>query len=242
MASSRYVFVAKPGASVHASRGGTLMDEQTGRRTSVSPPVPSGYECQGEGVAIGGPWLAFECWVSSPTGVPVAFRLELYRIATGQWRSVQDPFTQAPVQGIGADWIEYWVPVANATYPKFVFQNIYTGQTQSLAAWQPGGRIVPNLNLSSLAQPLCAPLRVPNAWEGTEEDWPGTISFFGRAAVVGGTSQDERAFGYLERCGTHMHRGSAPSDRRRTGFPEPMPTPWCGKRPRLSCRAPTCRA
>ena len=134
------------------------------------------------------------------------YRIELYRIATRQWRAVQDAVSRAPVQGVGADWIEYWVPNPNATYQQFVFQNIDTGQTRTLAGWQPSGQVIPDLNSPSLGQRACAPVRVPDVWYADGEDWPGTVSFFGRYAVVGGTTRAEKAFGYLERCGTRMHR------------------------------------
>jgi hypothetical protein len=149
--------------------------------------------------------VAFLCW-APPTGQPTVYEVELYRIASRQWRVVHGSFSQGPLQAVGADWIEYWVPNPNAARQQFVFQNIYTGESRTLAAWHPGGRIVPDLNSASLGQRLCAPVRVPNAWSGNGEDWPGTVSSFGPYAIVGGFDAARRAFGYLEQCGTRVHR------------------------------------
>jgi hypothetical protein len=207
---TRYVFVDKPPAlDGSVPPGGTLIDEQTGKTTTVVPPVPSGYSCAGGGVTIGGPWLAFVCWVPSQTSQPVDYEIELYRLATGGWRLVQR-LVSGPVQRVGADWIEYWVPNPTAIAQQLVFQNIYTGQTRTLPGWRPGGRTVPNLSSPSLAQRLCAPLHVPDAWESTSEEWPATVSLFGNYAIVGGTSENNRAFGYLERCGTRARRPIGP--------------------------------
>jgi hypothetical protein len=116
-----------------------------------------------------------------------------------------------PVQAVGADWIEIWNAYINAPQPQFVFQNIYDGQTETLPAWKPGGRVVPDLNSPSLARKLCAPLQVPSEWFANGEDWPGTVDFVGRYALVGGVTKGLNAFGYLERCGTRSHRWIGPT-------------------------------
>jgi hypothetical protein len=239
LAGSRYVFIDKPFAADGSPMpGGTLIDEQTGEERSIVPPVPAGYECDPGAEAIGGPWLAFLCWVPSQTTQPVVFQIELYRIATRRWSALQ-AVSRAPVLGIGADWIEYWVPHPNATYPQFVFQDIDTGHTRTLAEWRPGGGIVPNLNFPSLSQRLCAPVRVPTAWQGTREDWPGTVSVFGRYAIAGGVTRKEQASAIWSAAGRACTGGSGPSDRWAT-LPAPTRMPWCGRhrRSRLTSRGP----
>jgi hypothetical protein len=205
LVSPRYVFVANPvGEDGSFTPGGALIDEQTGNKRSIVPLAESGLSC-GQASAIGGSWLAFVCKLASRANQPAKNQIELYRIPTRQWRSVPDALG-GPVLGVGADWIEIWVPEPNVPHPQFAFQNIFSGKTQTLAGWQPGGQVIPDLNSPSLGQRLCAPVRVPDVWYTNGEDWPGTVSFFGRYAVVGGTTRAEKAFGYLERCGTRMHR------------------------------------
>lgn len=162
-----------------------------------------------------------------------------------QWRVVPAPVPNAHIQAVGADWIEYWVPNLPGRYPQFVFQNIYTGQTRTLAGWHAGGRIVPNLNSRALGQRLCAPLRVPDAWEDTgvtDQDFPGTLSSFGRYAVVGGDNRQLSGSAYLERCGTARIGGSARSGRSANQAPRARTrTRSCGRR-RRTRRVSTCRA
>ena len=212
LTSPRYVFMANPGYPSGLSKpGGTLIDEQTGSKKSIVPPSPAGYDCPSAS-AIGGPWLAFGCVAQDPTSGANAYEFALYRIATGRWRVVPDVIS-GNVLGVGADWIEIWAADAGEPQPRLVFQNLITGKTQTLAAWQPGGDTVPDLNSPALGRRLCAPVRVPNAWQAigeNTEDWPGTLSFFGAYAVAWGYTRALKPFGYLERCGTHLHRWIGP--------------------------------
>lgn len=200
---SRYVFVDNaPDRSGQARPGGTLIDEQTGKRTRVVPPAQHGYSCD-EASALGAPWLAFQCVLPAPSYQDEKFQVELYRISTGQWRVVPQA---VGVRGVGADWIEYWPTQGSLPQPPFVFQNIYSGQSRTLPGWKPGGRVIPDLNSPALGRSLCAPVRVPDAWEPNGEDWPGTVSLFGRYALIAGDNRALRPFAYLERCGTRLHR------------------------------------
>jgi hypothetical protein len=214
LVSSRYVFVDRPYAyDGSIAPGGRLIDDLTRRRVLIVPPVPAGFSCSPGAAALGGPWVAFLCFEPSATSSYPTDRIELYRIATRQWRVLPAPIPNAHIQAVGADWIEYWAPDLPGKYPQFVFQNIYTGQTRTLAGWHAGGRIVPDLNSRALGKRLCAPLRVPDAWEDTgvtEQAFPGTVSFFGRYAVVGGFNRDVPGVAYLERCGTSTHSRIGP--------------------------------
>lgn len=193
--SLRYVFLSNPSWAT-SSDAGTLIDEQTGKRTKIYPPQPG---CGGG--AIGGPWQVFGCYRGPPN-------IELYRIAIGTWQPVQTKI-RGSVFGVGADWIQL---LASRSPHNFVFHNIYTGQERTLNAFRPGGRIVPDLNSPKLARRLCAPLHVPDAWNNTgETEWPGMVRFFGRFAVVQGTTRPGPRggfvpFAYLERCGRRLHR------------------------------------
>lgn len=202
---SGYVFLGS--ASDNQRPGGTVIDEKTGKRTSVVPPTRSGYLCDVPS-AFGGPWLAFECVLPASTSQAQKYQLELYRIPTRDWLVVPQA-VDGPVEGVGADWIEYWAAQAGAPQPQFVFQNIESGQTRTLPGWRPGGQVIPDLNSPALGRRLCAPLRIPDAWSA-DEDWPGTVSIFGSDAVLAGADRTLRPFGYLQKCGTRMRRWIGP--------------------------------
>ncbi len=127
MTDGRYVFIARTAPSV----SGTLIDQQTGRRTVVSRPGCAP-------VALGGPWLLFTCGNGQPPTV------ELYGLATGQWQPVTlAPFLQKycgssggeidcyPI-AVGAAWIEFSYVACGSDPQKCsyrdVFQNLQTGQ------------------------------------------------------------------------------------------------------------------
>jgi hypothetical protein len=173
---------------------GTLLDEQTGKRT-----VLRRANCRA--IAIGGPWILFDCYPHTP-------RIQLYRIATGHWQPVDVSIQSSPVF-VGADWIQLHVTSGPSAY---AFYNIGTGRERTLDAWHRGGRTIPDLNSPALARILCEPLRVPDAWNDTgEAEWPGTVTFDGSFAVAQGTTRPDATgrfseFAYLERCGTHLHR------------------------------------
>ncbi len=193
LTNGRYVFLE---ASSLGGSGGTVIDEQTGRRTMVNRPgcavvntlinqLSTGFENRtAVGLLPGDPWLLFEC-DSQP---PQVQSVELYSFVTGQWRSVTplpasylmpppcygqcpagDNGAPTPI-AVGAHWIAYGVGCHQEHCTEtLAFQNIDTGQVPSvpaLADWRAGGRTIPDLNSPQLAVKLCSPLRVPRGNPG----------------------------------------------------------------------------
>jgi hypothetical protein len=185
-----FVLLETPGVDGQAS--GTLIDERTGTRTSVSYPgcfLPEFNTWD----LLGGPWLMLLCdragqWDGG---------FELYDLYTGEWRAVvpnppEDECTQPDycgvgVESLGAHWIEWQQVPCRYCRANYLFQNIDTGQLRSLPGWRSGGRIIPDLDSQSLAQTLCPPLTAPPPG--------GTPSFYGPFAIVGDV---------LERCGSRL--------------------------------------
>jgi hypothetical protein len=182
---------------------GTLIDEQTGTRTSVSYPgchLPEFSTWD----PLGGPWLMLLCdrtgqWDGG---------FELYNLYTGEWRAVvPDPkissfdcgmpdYCGVTVAGFGAHWIEWQTVPCRYCTATYQFQNIDTGQVRSLPGWRVGGRIIPNLDSQSLAQRLCRPLTVPPGPPNLAgPPGPGALSFYGSFALAGDV---------LERCGSRL--------------------------------------
>ena len=105
------------------------------------------------------------------------------------------------VVGFGAHWIEWAQVPCRYCSAAYLFQNIDTGQVRSLPGWRPGGRIIPDLDSQSLAQPLCPPLTVP---AGVPPPLggppPGALSLYGSFAIASpGAGGD-----VLERCGSRL--------------------------------------
>jgi hypothetical protein len=173
---------------------GMVIDEQTGTRADVSYPGCHLDEFPTWDL-VGGPWLMLFCdragqWDGG---------FELYNLYTGEWRAVvPDPtitsfdcgmpsYCGVTVAGFGADWIEWQTVPCRYCTATYQFQNIDTGQVQSLPGWRSGGRIIPDLDSQSLARTLCPPLTAPP---------PGVaLSFYGSFAIVGDV---------LERCGSRL--------------------------------------
>jgi hypothetical protein len=181
---------------------GTLIDERTGTRTSVSYPgcfLPEFNTWD----LFGGPWLMLSC----DRAGQYDGGFELYNLYTGEWRAVvpnppEDVCTMpdycgVTVAGFGAHWIEWQQVPCRYCGANYLFQNIDTGQVRSLPGWRSGGRIIPNLDSQSLAQQVCRPLTVPRGEPpilgGRPE--PGALSFYGSFAIVGDV---------LERCGSRL--------------------------------------
>lgn len=171
---------------------GTLIDERTGARTDVAYPGCHLDEFN-TWALLGGPWLMLLCdrtgqWDGG---------FELYNLYTGEWRAVvpdpnitsfdcgMPPYCGVTVAGFGAHWIEWQTVPCRYCTATYQFQNIDTGQVQSLPGWRSGGRIVPDLDSQSLARTLCPPLTAPPPG--------GALSFYGSFAIVGDV---------LERCGS----------------------------------------
>jgi hypothetical protein len=203
-----FVLLMNVAANFEAS--GTLIDEQTGTETSVSYPgcyLPEFNIWD----PVGGPWLMLFCGQANQ-----AFSgFELYDLYTGEWQAVVPdpgiisygnncsggaPYCGSGVMGFGADWIEWEEHCRYCDYT-YLFQNIDTGQVQSLPGWQVGGRITPDLDSASLAHPLCLPLTVPAGLPPIPGAKPevGSVSFYGSFAIASSGTGD-----VLERCGSRL--------------------------------------
>jgi hypothetical protein len=183
--------------------GGILLNEQTGKRTSVPR-----ADCFAIAVSAGH-WVLFDCYGSS------AGNYQLYSIPHRTWRPVVAPARANP-DAIGVYWIEYFA-VDSGTY---VFENIKTGTLRTLSPWRPGGTTIPDLNSPSLAGRLCAPLRVPADWTPyaqwsaypyNEKLHAGRVTVDGRFAVVDGTSRptstgEVTGYTYVEQCGSRVRK------------------------------------
>jgi hypothetical protein len=185
--------------------GGTLVDEQTGKRISIRRPS-----------CIGG-WLARNSWLLLYCESAARQWYDLYSIAHHRMARTGTPIPDGmnPV-AIGKDWIQYFA-VDTGTY---VFQNIRTQKLRRLRAWRPGGGVIPDLNMPSLAQKLCAPLRVPSDWTPyarwgayphNEKLHAGTVTFLNGVAIAQGTTHPDSegnviGEAYEERCGSHVKK------------------------------------
>jgi hypothetical protein len=208
-----YVVLMTPGLDAVEALG-TVINEQTGTRTAVSYPGCHLDEFPTSDL-VGGPWLMFFCdrvgqWAGG---------FELYNLYTGGWRAVvpdppADVCTQASycgvgVMGFGAHWIEWQQVPCRYCSVTYLFQNINTGQVRSLPGWRPGGRIIPNLDSQSLAQPLCPPLTVP---AGVPPPLggrpPGALSLYGSFAIASSGAGGD----VLERCASRLKRAIGSHD------------------------------
>jgi hypothetical protein len=201
-----YVLVLTPVGNGQAS--GTVIDEQTGAQTSVSYPGCSWSEFIA--VQFGGPWLVLIPCQSGSGG------FELYNLYSGERTTVvpgprvvsledecnMPEYCGGGVQNLGAHWIEWEITPCRYCTAKYLFQNIDTGQVRSLRGWRPGGRIIPDLDSQSLAQPVCPPLTVPRGIPPIQgRPAPGALSFYGPFAIA---SVRPGYGGVLERCGSRL--------------------------------------
>lgn len=192
----RYVFL--PSDSPQAF--GTLIDESTGTRKSVSPPPGFPTACSPT-TLIGGPWLADDCGPAY-AGTQPTRTVELYSLADSGWRTIPiasriaDLGAAARLTGAGAQWLKFTVSYYHGA-PTGLFQNIVTGAVQA----DPTRRhVVPALNSQTLARRICAPVSVP--YERPDPAYGGggfgTITFAGRDALAVNLGDEL----YLERCGS----------------------------------------
>ena len=204
----RYVFhddrYFGPGLQTGGSFG-PLVDEQTGRRTMLSPPDG----CGANGVT-GGPWLMFLC-VSSQQQMSW---LDLYAAATGTWRAAQVPAHpcygdnpsycfETPVN-VGRQWIEFLESDCYHCGSSRRFENIWTG---AIRGDPTTATTIPDLDRPALSRKLCSPLRVP-AEPGSDLPAYESFSIFGPYGVgylpPAYTAQRGPWDGdYLQRCGSH---------------------------------------
>jgi hypothetical protein len=204
LSDGRYVFVQR----AQTSGGGTLIDDQTGRRRIVTAP----FGCFP--TAIGGAWLMFQCGIGYPPA------MMLYHLASpGRWQApapspelagyctVYSPYTfgyTCAAIAVGTLWLEYDVASCqNGEHclNTYVLANIATGTVLNDPATA-GGTLIADLNAPSGRQTLCAPLRVPGNLTEIHLE-PGSLTFYGTFAVaVAGNAGDSSVF--LERCGSRL--------------------------------------
>ncbi len=175
----RYTLVA----ATRPKAAGTLIDEDTGRRTVVLLPRGCGRPIDSTPM-LGDSWLLADC---------ARGRLGLYSLAGHRWRSVAIALSCRHFRGscqpyaVGTDWIEYDEFNVHSG-DRFAFQSIATGALRRIPT---DAKTLPDLDSPALARRICNPLRVPSE---------GTVVFDGRFAIV---TAPEGTF--LERCGTRLH-------------------------------------
>ncbi|HWK16627.1 MAG TPA: hypothetical protein VNR66_04170 [Solirubrobacteraceae bacterium] len=187
----------------HGVATGTLTDDRTGRRRSITSPAGCGA------TLMGGPWLLFTCQGS----------VMLHSLAGGAWRPVASlhvpvMYGVVPVAvAVGTSWIEFDA-TACETAPHcaaaaYVFESIRSGRVRSDPT---NATTFADLDSPALARRVCSPLRVPKANVGVEGDayqWaarPGTIRFYGSSVMANGRFRDGTTGLFLERCGSRLHR------------------------------------
>ncbi len=208
---SRYALLGPtPGT---ANQAVMLIDDQTGRRTTISragcsPIQPSADE------PLDLPLVPFNC---STTATPAP---ALYSPSTRRWRTVSpspaitDPCgdysylcdIQDFLAAAGSRWLEYIqsdCPMDEHCSFSNVFQNIDTGEVRKDPS---GGRTTIDLNAANLPRTLCRPLTEPTAAQLFAGPGPGSMIFSGSFALAIGTDENAVPEVHLERCGTHLHR------------------------------------
>jgi hypothetical protein len=205
LSDGRYVFVQR----AQTSGGGTLIDDQTGRRRTVTAP----FGCFP--TAIGGAWLMFQCGIGHPPA------MMLYHLASpGRWQApaaspelaryctVYSPYTfgyMCAAIAVGTYWLEYdLASCQNGEHcvNTYVLVNIATGTVLNDPA-SAGGTLIADLNAPAGRQTLCTPLRVPGNLTEIQLE-PGSLTFYGSFAVaVAGNVGDGSV--YLERCSSRLH-------------------------------------
>ena len=169
----------------------TLIDEQTGKRRTLSiPPCSGGWYAQ---PTFGGGWLMAGC--------------SLYNLDSGQWTpfQVSPQCTGCTPGAIG----RYWVKIGRSDYkqaPVVYLQNIATGQLVNDPA-TPGGTVYDDLNAASGSTPLCSPLRYPTSDFGEGPELGG-LSFYGsgprRFALTYSYGPNNGGLTRLRRCGSNL--------------------------------------
>jgi hypothetical protein len=184
VATDRYVAISRS-----ASRP-ILIDEQTGKRRVLSPPVCG---ATAYGPTFGGPWLALGC--------------NLYNLNTGQWvpfRISSQCVGACRVVGIGRYWVKIVTDEGQSAYgpSDYYLQSIRTGQFERDPA-TPGGAVFDDLSAPSGSRSLCSPLRYPTTFQrGAGAPYLGSISFYGQFALTFGQPLEAPAPGVyrLRRC------------------------------------------
>jgi hypothetical protein len=204
-ASDRYV------AIVHGVYGGAahlmLIDDQTGRRKNLSPPVCPNINSP----TFGGPWLLVTC---SPGFNSTPPTYELYNLHTGRWT----PFrVSSQCQGscqavaVGRYWVKILTDEGIPTYgpSDYYLQNISTGLFERDPA-APGGTIFDDLDAPSGSVPLCRPLRYPSVGDphGGPIRYLGALRFYGQFALTAPYYTDYQGTSAyrLRRCGSKLNQ------------------------------------
>ncbi len=195
-----------------SSTPATLIDDQTGRRTTIGragchPLGTAGLE------PLDLPWITFTC---APATQPPAW--ELYSPATGGWHSV------SPSPGVlcsggcstsllaaGRSWLAFQqASCPNGDYhscnARNLFQNIQTGEVRPDPS---NATTVVDLNSPNLSRMVCRPLSAPGGVSPT---------FYGSSALSAVTDSTFNTGVYLERCGTRLHRLVSPVTPDGAGF------------------------
>jgi hypothetical protein len=204
-----------PLPGVVANTPATLIDDQTGQRTTITRP---GCNC----VPVSAleppnlPWIPFDCAAPGQPPVP-----ELYSHATRQWLAVHRSADLPPgpcggfcdvsygLRAAGRYWLAYERGICDGVgdfqhcSTHYLYQNLQTGALRQDPA--PGSAAV-DLNAPDLTRRVCRPLRVPTTLPPYNvKPILGSVTFYGSFAVaIGGDLESNAA--YLERCGTHLHR------------------------------------
>ena len=203
-ATDRYVVIQLEGSLYPRL---TLIDEQSGSLTAVSPPNCPYLYPYGSPV-LSGQQLIVSCYDNGASPV----RYELDDLHSGQWTafeiSPQCPGRCEPV-AIG----RYWAKLVSDdgvmmlyTPIDYYLQNLVTGQVVHDPAI-PGGTVFDDLNAPSGSTPLCSPLRYPPEHQGHFPPTLGSLTFYGQFALSSGNKTPEvgSQFTRLQRCGSNVN-------------------------------------
>jgi hypothetical protein len=186
----------------------TLIDERTDVTVTLAPPPGC------EAVALGGPYVAANCGGVGPVTAQLP-EPELYSIASGKWTAVTlapriaalcseaSPYS-CSISGVGADWISVSTADCDHCAELTLFQNLATGQVSPDPT---AVRTLPDLNSSTLASPICSPLRLPPSTledAGTESATLGLLDLDGRFGLSTSTTTDGTTTTNLVHCGSHV--------------------------------------
>jgi hypothetical protein len=198
-ASDRYVAILQDSGNSRL----TLIDEQTHRRTALSPPNCAYVSPYSPQVVLGGPWLLVACNGNGPS--PRTY--DLYDLRSGRWAPFEiSPQCQGRCEPVAIG--RYWAKIVSDdgvmmmyTPSDYYLQNLATGQFIHDPA-TPGGTVFDDLDAPSGSTPLCSPLRYPSV---QSHDGPtlGSLSFYGQFALTSGGPDSPTT--RLRRCGSNMN-------------------------------------
>lgn len=195
----------------------TLLDDQTGVRTVLSPPncssENSNWGSWDQPLFVDAPWLLVSCGQVSPTDRET---YDLYNIATRQWAAF--PLSaqcrgKCQVVDIGKYWVKILTDEGIVMYrpSDYYLQSITTGQFKRDPA-DPGGTVYDDLSARSGSSWLCSPLRYPYVDDGAGHSppptWPpGPVRVYGPFALMYQQVVSQTGAGqsyHLQRCGSKL--------------------------------------